>query len=54
MSQHAILPEVITYSAIMRTSTKRNQPKRILEVLETLQQQAIFPDSTPAIGAISP
>ena len=39
-----MVPNVITYSAVISACEKGKQPERLLEVLETMQRQGMVPD----------
>ena len=44
MQQQGVVPDVITYNALISTCEKGKQPQRALEVFQAMQQQGVVPD----------
>ena len=44
MQQHGIVPDVITYNALISAMEKGKQPEQALEMLGAMQQQALVPN----------
>ena len=45
MQQQGVLPDAITYSALISACEKGKQPGLGLQVFETMQQQGVVPDA---------
>ena len=44
MQQQGIVPNIITYNAVISACEKGKQPERALEILDKMQQQRIVPN----------
>ena len=44
MQQQGLMPDVITYNALISACEKSRQPGQALEVLHALQQQSLVPN----------
>jgi pentatricopeptide repeat protein len=44
MQRQGVLPDVITYSALISACEKGKQPERALELFEAMQRQGVVPD----------
>ena len=44
MQRHGVVPDVITYSALISACEKGNEPDRALKLFEAMKQQGIVPD----------
>ena len=43
MSQQGVVPEVITYNALISACEKGTQPERALKLLDTMKQEGVVP-----------
>ena len=44
MQQQSMVPNIITYSALISACEKGKQPERALELFEAMKQQGVVPD----------
>ena len=53
MQRHGVVPNVITYNALISACEKGKQPERALGVLEAMQQQGLEPNAITYNALIS-
>lgn len=53
MKQQDVVPDAITYNALISTLEKGKQPERALPVFEAMQQQGVLPDAITYNALIS-